>query len=352
MSLAGLLTSSIGYFKLRGLIDKAVVDNAVFRLHYRFTCGLFFVGCALVSSMYLFGQPINCIDNILNGNSKSKEKAITTFCWISHTHTIPLPYNETSWDAQVHPGVGPGQDDGAYDEHRHVHSYYQWVPFALFLQGTMFFVPHWLWKRFEGGMIQQMTDGSRGFKLPNAITTQGRGRGHCDVLCDYLIKTLRTRGTLVFVYVFCEFLNLVNTAGHIFLTNRFLGGVFLDYGPTVFQLSDMDQTERRDPLIVVSLIQQSMQNLLSKHDVCRCSHEWPSARSTNTVHRVALRGGTPCAFYHSTSSTKRFTFFYGSGLCAWRFCRRWPCCTEWSCSDRLSSESLYCAGWHRPPIVK
>jgi hypothetical protein len=29
------------------------------------------------------------------------------------------------------------------------HAYYQWVPFVLFLQGVMFYLPHYLWKVFE-----------------------------------------------------------------------------------------------------------------------------------------------------------------------------------------------------------
>lgn len=46
----------------------------------------------------------------------------------------------------AHPGVGPvtPEDEVVY------HAYYQWVPFALFFQGILFYLPHYLWKTREG----------------------------------------------------------------------------------------------------------------------------------------------------------------------------------------------------------
>ena len=42
-----------------------------------------------------------------------------------------------------------------------VKAYYQWVPFMLFLQSLMFYVPHLIYKRFEGGKIKVRSGGSR-----------------------------------------------------------------------------------------------------------------------------------------------------------------------------------------------
>lgn len=43
------------------------------------------------------------------------------------------------------------------------HSYYKWVPFMLFFQAMTFYVPHWIWKIWEGGKIRMITNGMRGF---------------------------------------------------------------------------------------------------------------------------------------------------------------------------------------------
>ena len=48
-------------------------------------------------------------------------------------------------------GVGP------YVEHEdfiQVKAYYQWVPFVLFLQAIMFYIPHIIFKAVEGGKVK------------------------------------------------------------------------------------------------------------------------------------------------------------------------------------------------------
>lgn len=48
------------------------------------------------------------------------------------------------------------------------HSYYQWVPFMLFFQALLFYVPHLIWKMWEGGKISMITKGLRGFSVDTA----------------------------------------------------------------------------------------------------------------------------------------------------------------------------------------
>ena len=56
-------------------------------------------------------------------------------------------------------GVGPYNhlEDKDYIE---VKAYYQWVPFVLFLQAIMFYIPHIIFKYFEGGKIKLVIAGN------------------------------------------------------------------------------------------------------------------------------------------------------------------------------------------------
>jgi len=242
MSLFQYLGSFASFFKVRYLQDKAVVDNAIFRLHYRFTTAFFFAACVLITAFDLFGKPIECIsDTAFRGGSN----ILNTFCWINHTFTVPMAPEQLIGDDVAYPGVGPGESL-VYDE-RVVHSYYQWVPFVLFLQGMLFYLPHWFWKQFEDGKIRKLTEGYRGVNL----RSNEECKRHCNVLASYLEKTLRTSGCLAFVYVVCELLNAVNAVGNIFFIDFFLGGAFFTYGLRVFHLIDMDQVQRNDPMIQI-----------------------------------------------------------------------------------------------------
>lgn len=54
-----------------------------------------------------------------------------------------------------HPGIGPILPQ---DEVTH-HAYYQWVPFVLFAQAICFYLPHLIWRSWEGGKIKSLVIG-------------------------------------------------------------------------------------------------------------------------------------------------------------------------------------------------
>lgn len=58
-------------------------------------------------------------------------------------------------EAIPHPGIGPVLPD---DDIRY-HAYYQWVPFFLFAQAISFYLPHLLWRSWEGGKIKSLVIG-------------------------------------------------------------------------------------------------------------------------------------------------------------------------------------------------
>ncbi|KAI4460493.1 innexin [Holotrichia oblita] len=236
MSVLGLVSAVAGLVKVRYLIDKAIIDNMIFRAHYRITCALLFVCCIIVTANNLIGDPIQCI----NGGGVPYH-VINTYCWITYTFTLPHEQHKAIGSQVAGPGLGNENQERVY------HSYYQWVPFVLFFQGVMFYVPHMIWKNWEEGKIRMISEGMRG-----SITGAREERQERQSrLVQYLVETMHMHNTYAFGYFLAEALNFVNVILNIFMTDKFLGGAFLDYGTEVIRFSNMNQENRTDPMVLV-----------------------------------------------------------------------------------------------------
>ncbi|XP_060834001.1 innexin inx3 [Rhopalosiphum padi] len=239
MAIFPMLSAVAGFIKVRYVVDKANIDNAVFRAHYRLTTAILFGCCILVTANNLIGDPISCITD-----GAIPEHVINTFCWITHTFTLPDKIGKGLGTHVAHPGVSDYID--GTDQVRY-HAYYQWVPFMLFFQGILFYVPHWLWKNWEEGKIRMITDGVRGASIGQNDDRLGRQKQ----LVQYLIDTLHMHNVYASGYFLCEVFNFLNVIGNMFLIDSFLGGEFFSYGTKVLELSQMDQENRIDPMVAV-----------------------------------------------------------------------------------------------------
>lgn len=236
MAVFGLVSAVAGFVKVRYLIDKAIIDNMVFRAHYRITSAILFACCIIVTANNLIGDAINCIsDGAVPGH------VINTYCWITYTFTLPENQNKAIGSHVAHPGLGADVGEKKY------HSYYQWVPFMLFFQGILFYVPHWMWKQWEEGKVRMISEGMRGALVENKQERQARA----SRLVQYIVDTLHLHNSYAAGYFFCEALNFVNVVGNIFFVDTFLGGAFLTYGTDVVKFSNMNQEQRSDPMIQV-----------------------------------------------------------------------------------------------------
>lgn len=237
MSVFGMVSAVAGFVKVRYLIDKAIIDNMIFRCHYRITSALLFVSCIIVTANNLIGDPINCIND-----GAVPTHVINTYCWITYTYTLPGQHGKGVGTEVASSGLG-----NEYEHDRTFHSYYQWVPFTLFFQGLMFYIPHWIWKNWEEGKMRMISDGMRGVLT---MPLQER-RSRQDRLVRYLVDSLSTHNTYAFGYFFCEFLNVLNVIINIVMVDKFLGGSFLTYGTDVIKYSNMNQENRSDPMIEI-----------------------------------------------------------------------------------------------------
>ncbi|XP_025993000.2 innexin inx3 [Solenopsis invicta] len=236
MTVFGMLSAVAGLIKVRFLVEKAIIDNMVFRMHYRLTSTILFASCLIVTANSLIGDPINCLTDL-----QQHTHVVNTYCWITYTFTLPKNNAKDVGTQVAHPGLGV--DDGE----KKYHAYYQWVPFMLFFQGVLFYIPHWMWKQWEEGKMRIISDGMRGAILESKPERQAR----LEKLAQYVMETLHLHNSYAAGYFFCEILNFANVVGNIFFIDTFLGGAFLTYGTKVLTFSNMDQDFRADPMIEV-----------------------------------------------------------------------------------------------------
>ncbi|XP_055847547.1 innexin inx3 [Episyrphus balteatus] len=237
MAVIGMVSAVSGFVKIRYLLDRAIIDNMVFRCHYRITTAVLFVCCIIVTANNLIGEPITCIND-----GAIPIHVINTFCWITYTFTIPgQQHRQIGTDVANH-GLG-----NEFGEEKRYHSYYQWVPFVLFFQGLMFYVPHWIWKNLEDGKMRMITEGLRGMvTIPEDYRKERQNR-----IVQYFIDSLNSHNGYSFGYFFCECLNFLNVVLNIFMVDKFLGGAFMTYGTEVLKFSNMNQEQRYDPMIEI-----------------------------------------------------------------------------------------------------
>jgi len=218
--------------------DSAIIDNHVFRMHYRGTFILLLSAILLVSSRQFIGNPINCMTDSMSSG------VMDSYCWIHSTFSVSDSFQGTIGDEHSYPGVSPLATGGAY----HHHKFYQWVIFFLSLQMGLFYLPRMIWKSYEGGVMKLLTGNLSG--IASFMDCDSKRDG-IDTIAKFYSMSGAGRGKFFLVFVICEVLNFVNVIGQIYFTDRFLGHQFTTYGTNVLSQTEGNFTERRDYLNVV-----------------------------------------------------------------------------------------------------
>lgn len=238
----------LGGFKGFVQFKKCLIDNTTFRLHYQYTFALLCMASLLQTAKQYFGDPIDCIVDGVPGS------VFKTYCWIHGTFTLPSQLTGRQGRDYAHPGVGPYprvdrdvlEVTPEGDEIRH--AWYQWVVFVLFFQALLCYIPHFLWKTWEGGKLSMLLNGLDTQTLSyDSESTKDRR----SVVVNYVMRNLRTHNFYVYKFIFCEFLNLVNIIGQMYLMDDFFGGQFTTYGAEVVALTGQPMEKRVDPMAKV-----------------------------------------------------------------------------------------------------
>nr|BDV49776.1 MAG: innexin [Penaeus semisulcatus pemonivirus] len=166
------------------------------KLHYRVTTPVLLSFCLLVTTNTLVGDPISCVYD--SSHPRLSDKVINTYCWIHTTFTLPHGiYGEEG----TSPGIGSHKPSDSVT----YHTYYQWIPFMLFIQGLMFYIPHYIWKNWEGGRLRSIA-----VDLSNPIVDKDDRRKRVRQLAKYLQSSLWYNNPYAVKYLFCEFLCVLN----------------------------------------------------------------------------------------------------------------------------------------------
>ena len=130
-----------------------------------------------------------------------------------------------------------------HDDQIQYKSYYQWVPFVLFLQAATFYLPHLIFKSWEGGKVQNIISG-----LHQLILDRKDRAKKEKILASYFVESLNSHNLWALKMLFIELLNLINVIANIYLVDIFLDGEFSTYGFEVLNFIEADPETRIDPM--------------------------------------------------------------------------------------------------------
>ncbi|XP_066978033.1 innexin inx2-like [Macrobrachium rosenbergii] len=238
--------------KVQGLlhIDAIIIDNIIFRFHYRVTMVVLITFSLLITSRQYFGDPIDCIVDGIDS------KLIDVYCWIHATFTMPLFSGAVKGEVVPHPGVANHFLTDQYTKElqesqegdalmkapvRH-HKYYQWVALFLFLQAILFYLPRYIWKSWEAGRLRMLVD-----RLNQPIVDAELKRLRMNTIIGYFTSNLHRHNVYAYQFFICEVFNFINVIGQIYFTDRFLDFGFLTFGSRVYEHENA-RNSRHDPM--------------------------------------------------------------------------------------------------------
>jgi len=191
-------------------------DNYIFRLFYRLTVGIHLAFVGILGWGQYFGSPIHCTPG---------DAVITNYCWIQGLWTIRK--KESVFDpgntVQPHPGVGvyrAQQHDKVY------HRFYQWVPTVLLFFALLFYLPRYLWKKFEDGRMGHICKDMQ----DQAVSDEEDEKRVKRLVSFYQRPKMNRNNWYVIGLVGCELLNCVAVFVVWTITDSLLAGRFDEYG--------------------------------------------------------------------------------------------------------------------------
>ena len=230
------------------------------------------MSCLLVTAVEYIGNGINiaCVQDGHPDLWAIPQHVMNTYCFIMGTFTLPRHFrgetgespdssdhiwpNSSNFHREssikvlfegtdiIHPGVGEYNPEKDQVEYK---AYYQWVPFVLFLQACVFYVPHVLLKYAEGGKVAGIISGLH--QKEAELHDEERGGRHAK-LARYVVKCVNTHNIWAAKMMICELFTFLNVLTNLYFIDLFLGGEFSTYGLEVINYVEDDPQFRVDPM--------------------------------------------------------------------------------------------------------
>lgn len=119
-------------------VKHFTISDIYFTLNTKFTPALLMLFSVLLTAMDVLRTPIDCYTDM---TGSSRKAIMDNFCWsVGRTYVK----NQT------------GQCFNPSEENKVYQSYYQWVSLMLFGQAAILYIPAYLWKLSEGGLMHKI----------------------------------------------------------------------------------------------------------------------------------------------------------------------------------------------------
>eukprot|EP00092_Neocalanus_flemingeri_P013755 GFUD01014835.1.p1 GENE.GFUD01014835.1~~GFUD01014835.1.p1 ORF type:complete len:477 (+),score=51.22 GFUD01014835.1:228-1658(+) len=223
-------------------LKQVIIDSWVFNL-YKFT-NFILVSCFIpVAIRQFFGESIQCDPAETKGIDGG---ALNSYCWMYSTWSAPPQYKGAGACSTVTQEDYQNMPIGKWNEHiTSNNSYYQWVPLYFFVMGVFFYLPHLLWIRMEGGLVEYL-------KTTTKRYVNEKKEEKKKTILDFIEYSEYFRANCYFYkFITLEFLNTVIVLVQFAMTSIFLNFQFFTYGFDVLnykRMSEQEQRAQKDPM--------------------------------------------------------------------------------------------------------
>lgn len=171
------------------MFQAAKTDNIVFKLYYRYTVLILLLFSFVITCRLFAGSSVVCLDHSDRGSMAS------SYCYSSGTFTLPAVFPKNI----IYPGIAGRSSP--QENRKHV-PYYQWVNLFFLVLAILFYLPHLIWKIFEGGLVAKLTA-----KVNDSCISETERKAAIVEIAKYIITTHGGHLLYTVVYILSEVLN-------------------------------------------------------------------------------------------------------------------------------------------------